>query len=69
MRDAVDDNKAQGPSEALQKDLLRITGDKYEPYQAYPREIFDVPGFRDWVDSGYYKYVANMKKTPYKVLR
>ena len=49
--------------------MLRITGDKYEQYQAYPREIFDVPGFRDWVETGYYKYLADQKKTPYKVLK
>ena len=69
MKAALNDKTTQSPQEALHQDLLRITGDKYERYQAYPREIFDVPGFRDWVEAGYYKYLADMKKTPYKVLK
>ena len=49
MQQAEEDQSVQTPKEALKQDLMRITGDSYVRYQAYPNDIFDVPGFRDWV--------------------
>ena len=48
---------------------MRITADKYERYQAYPSDIFEVDGFKEFLDSGYFKMMAEMKKNAYKVLK
>ena len=41
--------------QSLKRDLLKITADSYKPYQAYPSDIFEVPGFREFVEKGYYQ--------------
>ena len=53
----------------MQKDLLRITADSYKQYQAYPEDIFEIPGFRDFINKGYYKMLNSEKKDTYKVLK
>ena len=49
--------------------MLKLTADSYTKYQAYPSDIFEVPGFKDFVENGYYRLIEAEKKNPYVVLK
>lgn len=69
MKNSLKQGQDLGAQAALQRDLLKITADKYDRFQAYPKDIFEIPGFKEFIEEGYYKMMKEMKKTPYKVLK
>lgn len=69
MREEQNDDCPPDAVQSLKRDLLRITADSYTKYQAYPSDIFEIEGFREFVEEGYYKKLQEEKKNPYKVLK
>ena len=50
-------------------DMLRLSTD-YSKYQIFPPDYFkEVDGFKDFLDTGYFKYLKSLEVTPYKVLK